>query len=422
MEENQRSSIRKDLEKLLAIEVRETRQRAEQGFPDPPEAMRYFYDVFSRWENPASFFGAGKTIIGVSCTQVPLELILACDAVPLRLCNGSYALEQGGTEFMPARSCSLVKATVGMLSVFREGLKDRLAMVVVPATCDQKRKAIETLGELAFKVYPMEAPPAKHTEEAIFYWQNSVKKLALTLEKVTGNRITGRRLLAAVHKLQSASSEFRRLSRLQQNVPPLIYGKDLFLVMNAFLYDDLDQWQAAVSRLNDELEVRKKQGKFVDRHAPRILLTGSPPVPPGLKIPLLIEEAGAIIVADEVCSCSRLLSDTVVSGEPRLYDMMAAVADRYLKPCTCPFFDSSQDRQRKLLELARRFSVDGVVYPVYSGCQLYQMEQRGVGNALREAEIPVLFIETDYSPEDSGQMATRIEAFVESIQSKIKRR
>jgi benzoyl-CoA reductase/2-hydroxyglutaryl-CoA dehydratase subunit BcrC/BadD/HgdB len=274
------------------------------------------------------------------------------------------------------------------------------------------------MGELAFKVHPMEVPSAKNTEEADFYWQNSVKKLARALEAVTGNRITRRRLQAAVRKMQLASFEFRRLTGFQQNIPPLIYGKDLFLVMNAFLYDDLDRWTAAVTRLNEALELRKKQGAFVARNAPRILLTGSPPAPPGLKIPLLIEETGAIVVTDEVCSCSRLLYDTVVSGEPRLYDLMAAVADRYLKPSTCPFFDSSQDRRRKVLELARRFRVDGVIYPVYSGCQLYQMEQRDVGNVFRQAAVPILFIESDYSPEDGGQVGTRIEAFVESVQSR----
>jgi benzoyl-CoA reductase/2-hydroxyglutaryl-CoA dehydratase subunit BcrC/BadD/HgdB len=49
------------------------------------------------------------------------------------------------------------------------------------------------------------------------------------------------------------------------------------------------------------------------------------------------------------------------------------------------------------------------------------MEQRGVGKALREAAVPVLFMETDYSPEDRGQVSTRIEAFVESIQSRKER-
>lgn len=98
--------------------------------------------------------------------------------------------------------------------------------------------------------------------------------------------------------------------------------------------------------------------------------------------------------------------------------MLAAVADRYLKPCNCPFFNAGEDRRQKLLALVQRAAVDGVVSQAYSGCQLYQMEQRQVGKTLREAGVPALFLETDYSMEDRGQAITRIEAFVESIQAR----
>ncbi|MFH2045854.1 MAG: 2-hydroxyacyl-CoA dehydratase family protein [Pseudomonadota bacterium] len=409
------------IKKRLHSENRETLKRIEQIGESSPEAMQYFYDVFTHWDNPAVLDG-NKPVIAISCMQVPLELILACNALPLRLCNGSHALEQAGSEFLPVKTCSIVKATVGLVTAFQEQLKDRLVLVVVPTTCDQKRKAIETLSEGAFKIYSLEVPPSKDTEEAAIYWRNSVKKLILALEKATGIRITKRNLTAAINGVRQASAQFRRLSRMQQHNPTLLYGKDMFMVMSTFLFDDINRWTAAVARLNDELEVRKQHGIFAGKGAPRMLLTGSPPMAPGFKLPLLLEEAGAVIVADEVCSCSRLLHDTVAYGEWRLYDMIPAVADRYLKPCTCPVFDSGEDRRRKLSETVHRFDVDGVVYQSYSGCFLYQMEERGVSNSLRGADIPMLFVETDYSTEDRGQLTTRLEAFVESIRSRKRRK
>lgn len=276
MENNRIERLRKTVKRGLVAETRETLKWTEQRMAGPPAAMGYFYDVFGRWEDPAALEG-DKPVIATSCMQVPLELILACDAVPFRLCNGSHALEQAGSEFLPAKACSLVRATMGMLSVFRERLQERLALVVVPTTCDQKRKAIETIAEGAFRVYPLEVPPSKDTEEAEIYWRNSVKKLALALEKVTGNRITRRRLSAAVNRVRQASVQFRRLSRLQQQDPSLLCGKDMFLVMNAFLFDDIDQWTVAVARLNGELDDRKQQGLSAGGGEPRILLTGSPP-------------------------------------------------------------------------------------------------------------------------------------------------
>jgi benzoyl-CoA reductase/2-hydroxyglutaryl-CoA dehydratase subunit BcrC/BadD/HgdB len=62
------------------------------------------------------------------------------------------------------------------------------------------------------------------------------------------------------------------------------------------------------------------------------------------------------------------------------------------------------------------------VYQSFAGCMPYELEQRLVGKHLAEAEIPVLFVETDYSPDDAGQLATRVEAFMESLKSRARRR
>jgi benzoyl-CoA reductase/2-hydroxyglutaryl-CoA dehydratase subunit BcrC/BadD/HgdB len=50
------------------------------------------------------------------------------------------------------------------------------------------------------------------------------------------------------------------------------------------------------------------------------------------------------------------------------------------------------------------------------------MEQRSVAKTLNDAGIPMLYIETDYSPDDMGQLTTRIEAFLESIKARKRQR
>jgi benzoyl-CoA reductase/2-hydroxyglutaryl-CoA dehydratase subunit BcrC/BadD/HgdB len=46
------------------------------------------------------------------------------------------------------------------------------------------------------------------------------------------------------------------------------------------------------------------------------------------------------------------------------------------------------------------------------------MEQGGTADALSAKNIPMLYVETDYSPDDMGQLSTRIEAFLESIKTR----
>jgi benzoyl-CoA reductase/2-hydroxyglutaryl-CoA dehydratase subunit BcrC/BadD/HgdB len=132
----------------------------------------------------------------------------------------------------------------------------------------------------------------------------------------------------------------------------------------------------------------------------------------------MIEQSGGIIVADEFCSSTRLLYDSIAVDEWHLYDMVPAIADRYIKPCTCPNFTPNDDRVRSLLDTVKEFNADGIIYQSFAGCHLYDMESKQIGKILEMNNIPMLFVETDYNPDDTGQLSTRIEAFIDSIKIK----
>jgi benzoyl-CoA reductase/2-hydroxyglutaryl-CoA dehydratase subunit BcrC/BadD/HgdB len=393
-------------------------------FDDNPQAMDYFYDLFRRVYCQGEALPREGLTVGTTCIHAPEELIYAMGATPVRLCNGSYHYDQIGADFMPAKSCSLVKATLGMLgsenAIPRTG---KLDLVVNPTTCDQKKKASAMIEGMGYSVYDLELPPAKESEESRLYWQRSVRQFALRLGRLTGNKLTRKNLKAAMARTARAQAAFRTLHNFRKASPALFLGKDAFLVTNAFFFDDIERWTAAVEKLNAELAVRQAEGfQAAQRKAPRILFTGSPPIFPNLKLPLLIEEAGGVVVADETCSANRMLYDMTAVDEWRVNDMVDGLADRYLKPCTCPIFTRNDDRQRRLLELAASFDADGVVYQAFSGCQVYEMEQRSIAEALSAKGIPMLYVETDYSPDDMGQLSTRIEAFLESIKTRKRKR
>lgn len=393
-------------------------------FDDNPQGMEYFYDLFRRVYCRGEELPRKGTQIGTTCIQAPEELIYAVGATPVRLCNGSYHYDQIGGDFMPAKSCSLVKATLGMLNsenpVPRVG---QLDLVVNPTTCDQKKKASAMIEGMGYRIHDLELPSAKESEESRLYWQRTVRRFAVRLSEVTGKKMTRKALKAAMARTARAQTAFRAMHNLRKSSPTLFLGKDAFLVTNAFFFDDIERWTEAVETLNGELLQRQQDGfQAAQRKAPRILFTGSPPIFPNLKLPLLIEESGGVVVADETCSANRMLYDMSAVDEWRLNDMVDALADRYLKPCTCPIFTRNDDRQRRLLELAEGFSADGVIYQAFSGCQVYEMEQRSIAEALSAKNIPMLYIETDYSPDDMGQLSTRIEAFLESIKTRKRKR
>lgn len=404
----------------LAREADAVLTRLTDDFDDPPRAMGYFYDLFRRVYVQGETLPATGPLVGLTCILAPLELVYAVGARPVRLCNGAYHYDQVGADFMPAKSCSLVKATLGMLTsdnaVPRVG---RMDLIVNPTTCDQKKKSSALMTAMGYAVHDLEMPAAKDSEAGRIYWQRSVRALARRLEVLTRKRLSRGALRSAMAQVHRAEAAFRTLDGYRAGQPALFLGTNAFLVANAFFFDDIHRWTVAVEALNAELAERAAAAiPAAQKEAPRILFTGSPPVFPNLKLPLLIEQAGGVVVADETCSANRMLYDMAVVDEWLVGDMVDSLADKYLKPCTCPIFPTNTDRLRRLTELADKAKVDGLVYQTLAGCAVYEMEQHSVAALANQRGLPMLAIETDYSPDDQGQLSTRVEAFLESIKAR----
>lgn len=397
------------------MEVNQVLSEIIDDFPDKLLGMEYFYNKFKPLETGDSFYPKNKKLIASMCIHVPIEIIHALDATAVRICSGAYSADTAGSDFLPAKTCPMVKSTLGALYLDMLPGNAIPDLVINPTTCDQKKKMGEMGADINKEFYLLEVPPSKDSEEAREYWQRTIKKLVKKLEKVTGNRLTRRKLKKAIKTVAQAQAEYRRFMRIRKEAP-VILGKDALLITNAYFFDDINSWKENLAILNDELEERiEKQIMVANSRTPRILLTGSPSIFPNMRTPILLEKLGSIVVYEEFCSTSRMLTDTVAVDEWFLYDMVPALADRYLKPSTCPNFTPNDDRIRKILLAMEDYKVDGVVYQTFTGCQLYDMEARKISKALEAEGHPVLNIELDYNPKDSGQLTTRLEAFLESL-------
>lgn len=398
---------------------------------DAPPALNYFYDVmesvFVR-NQPDCIFkdgSAGRKTIGVFCMMVPEELIYAAGAVPVRLCAGCYESAQMGEESVPRDGCPLVKSAMGFSA--QRGLKafDLCDVVIMPTTCDAKRKLGEELSVVK-EVWMLEVPHIKEAEFARRIWLEQIYSLKTKLEKYTRNgkpfrKITRQGLGDAIVKTARAQFEIRRLLAFRQLPQPVIWGRHAMVVINAYAYGQVEAWTEALIRLNDDLSERATKRQWVCPDArPRILIAGSPAIFPNLKIPTLVEEMGGVVVCDESCAGDRYLYDPVGYTENNLKDQMAGIASRYMSPCVCPSFAPNDDRLFLLKRMVSDYAVDGILYHVLKGCVVYDFEVTRVEKTMREKGIPLLRVETDYNPEDVEQLRTRVEAFVEMLKSKKK--
>ncbi len=376
--------------------------------PVRPKGLDHFIDVLDNVyvsDDVRSHLGGKEetpAVIGLYCMMVPEELIYAAGFIPLRLCGGSYDAFLVGGDYAPRDACPVVKASLGsslrgVPSVY--GLCD---VVIVPTTCDAKRKAAEELSRFS-EVWVLEMPHVKDSEASREGWRCQLYGLAKELNnlgkrKGSKTKINRSNLKKAMELIGAASYQARRLFSLRKLSPPALSGMEASIALSAYGFDRADIWTREMKSLNDELENR--QGERVSRclqRRPRLLLAGSPSIFPNWKVPLIADEMGADIVVDESCVGDRLLYDVAGLSEKTLDSMIEALAARYLAPCVCPVFTPNDDRLYRLIELAGEFAIDGVIYHVLKGCIPYDFELYRVERIFRERKVPVLRIETDYT-------------------------
>jgi benzoyl-CoA reductase/2-hydroxyglutaryl-CoA dehydratase subunit BcrC/BadD/HgdB len=355
----------------------------------------------------------GRKVIGTFCIFVPEELVLAADAVCVGLCAGAEIGKEAAEKVLPRNTCALIKSFVGFKIARLCPFIESCDLVVGETTCDGKKKAYEILADYA-PVYVMEIPQMKQACDREL-WKAEVLRFKDEVERVTGKTITAPKLKEAIRMVNARREVLQRLNRLRAVAPAPISGRDVLLINQISFYDNPVRFTAKIGELCDELEGRIKAGEGVAPvDTPRLMLSGCPMAVPNWKLPFLVESSGAIIVGEESCIGTRNTRDLVEETGETLEAMLDAIVNRYMRiDCAC--FTPNTERLEHIVEMARDLKADGVIHYALSFCQPYAIEAFKVEKALKEAGIPMLSIETDYSMEDMEQLKTRVEAFVEMV-------
>ncbi len=354
----------------------------------------------------------GGKVVATYCVFVPEELAWAAGAIPVGLCAGTQFSVPLAEEILPRNTCALIKSSFG----FKLGricpYVQTSHLIVGETTCDGKKKMFELLGEYQ-PVHVMEVPNKKN-EHSRALWLQEVITFKEVIEKLTGNKITAGKLSEAVNLVNQRRQALKRLNDLRKAVPSPISGKDGLLVNQVSFYDDVKRCTEQVNALCDELDERVAKGEGVaPADAPRVLVSGSPMAIPNWKLHHIIETAGAVAVGEESCTGTRFFTD-LVKPEETLDAQIRSIAERYMNiHCAC--FTPNDERLDDIVSMAKEHKADGVIHYNLQFCHTYANEAVRVEKRLEEANIPLLRIETDYADEDTGQLKTRIEAFLEMI-------
>jgi benzoyl-CoA reductase/2-hydroxyglutaryl-CoA dehydratase subunit BcrC/BadD/HgdB len=124
-----------------------------------------------------------------------------------------------------------------------------------------------------------------------------------------------------------------------------------------------------------------------------------------------------VIVGEESCVGERG-TQHLTSDEGESVDaLIDNIVDRYFK-IDCAVFTPNPSRLEHIRKMAEDYKANGVIQYNIQFCGPYQIESGPVERTLEQEGIPVLRVDTDYSQEDSEQIRTRVEAFIERLESR----
>lgn len=352
----------------------------------------------------------GVPVVGAYCTYFPKEIAMAMGAAMVGLCSTSDETIAEAERDLPKNLCPLIKSSYGFAKTDKCPYFYFSDVVVGETTCDGKKKMYELMQE--FKdVYMMELPNSQ-SERGLAFWKEEIIAFKHYLETKFNVTITDEDVRRAVREENAVRRSLKRFYSTMRHEPTPMTGHDMFKVLYGTTFKlDRSVIPAEIDTLTDTIEKEYAAGKRQD-NKPRILITGCPMGGATEKVIRAIEENGGVVVAYENCTGTKNVERLV---DEEAEDIYQALAERYLA-IGCSVMTPNPNRYESLDSLINEYHVDGVVEMVLQACHTYSVESKSIRDFVtKKKNIPYIYIETDYSTTDVGQLSTRLAAFVEML-------
>mgnify|MGYP003681905872 CR=1 FL=1 len=343
----------------------------------------------------------GQRAMGTLCSYVPGEIIHAAGFTPVRL-RGTTAPLRRVDAHLQSFTCALCRSTLDQaLGGELESL--RVAGTVFAHSCD----AMQALSDLwrmnveeSHFVDTVMQPTSLGSPAAFPYLVAELNRFRERLAAFAGQSITDGDLQASI----ALYDETRRLVGALQGFRDRLSVPEFFAVLDAAQAMPREAFNVLSAELLVELESAP-----VRPDAPGLFLVGA--VLDELRLLDLIEDMGARVVGDDLCSGSRRFYGQVgVEGDP-----IAALAGYYLRRPPCPTkLHPAHDPGCHLLDQVRQVRADGVVFALEKFCEPHAFDYALAFPALDRAGVPHLLLEMEQTPSLEA-LRTRLQAFVEML-------
>jgi len=356
----------------------------------------------------------GKGVMGYLSALGPVEIITAAGLVPLRLKGDVSEPITKADAHMETIVCPFVR---NVFDAVLKGTYGYLDGVVIAHLCDSTSRTYDTWAynvPLPYSFF-LNVP---HSSDApsIDFFKSVLGTFIKSLEGLTGTRITDEALAQSVKAHNKNRQMMRQLYALRQSNPPLISGVEMTHVLVAAMGLPVDESTQLIASVIDEVKARVPKSKGSD--SARIMILGDQI--DNTAMIEIVENAGAHVVMDDVSIGTKVhWRDADETKNP-----LDGIAERYLAKIPLPttfvgagkdYQESLEDRFGHIRGYVKDFSVDGAILFIYKYCDPYGFEVPALKSYIETLNVPVLYLEDEYSTSTIGRLKTRIEAFLEMI-------
>lgn len=361
----------------------------------------------------------GKLCLAYTCYHIPEVLLNLDNCFSTRLRAPRTGSMDIATYYMSSYLCGFSKALVerGI-----EGGYNHLNALIGSESCSEMNRCYEhfellnlvdndkffvSIADIPFKIMP-------HTIK--HYKRQLQTKLLDKLRDVYGVDISEQAMRKAVEEHNEVCRLITEIGEYRKEENPRITGYEFHVIC---LVSYVCPKYLIIDKLREtaeELKTREPDKK--KNYRAKIVVVGSEMDDPDFT--KLMEESGALVVADRYCFGSLPGREEIQISDDG--DVLEEIILHYMKTSECPRYmshDKVEGRKEYVRKLVNDYHAEGVIYEQLKFCEYWGYERALASHIItNDYGIPSVSVDRQYTANASGQLRTRVQAFVESLEIK----
>ena len=365
----------------------------------------------------------GRHALAYNCSYIPEVLLDVEGCFSVRLRAPRCTNPDLATYYMTNRSCPYSKSILERAFEGGHNFIDALLGQECCTTMNRMEQYFDyckLIPKEKFFTSFIDMPLKKTAWHAGYFRRQIEQKIIEPLGRVYGVDFSEEKLRAAIEQHNEVCRIITEIGDMRKLPNPPVTGYEFHVIQLVSLTCPKDLILPYLREMLEEIKSREPEPKFPFRA--RVMVAGSEIDDPDFT--KLLEGCGAYVVADRYCFGSIPGREEIIVKPDE--DILQAIADHYIQTNQCPRAMGPENvvaRKQFLYKIAQEYGAEGVIVENMKFCEYWGYERAQAAQWMRDGfslpgTLPVCQIEKDYTNAATGQLRTRFQAFVESLEIK----